>query len=133
MFDEASFDLIDEFLRRNRNSPNLQESRKNFLNKKPDLDFTIRDDLFLYQERLVVPDEKNLRTRLIKEVYDQILIIYFGRNKIHRLLRLRYYWHGILADIERYIKNYYSCYRTDILRNKIFGFFYFLPVPDRSW
>jgi hypothetical protein len=133
IFDEASFDLVDELLRRNRNSPNLQESRKKVLNKKPDPDFIIRNDLLLYQERLVVPDEENLRTRLIKKTHDQISTVYSGRNKTYRLLRLRYYWHEMLANIERYIKNYYSYYRTDIFRDKISGFFYFLPVPDRSW
>jgi hypothetical protein len=81
----------------------------------------------------VVPDEKNLRTRLIKKAYDQISIIYFGRNKTYRLLRLRYYWHGMLANIERYIKNYYFYHRTDVSRDKIPGFFYLLPVPDRPW
>jgi hypothetical protein len=39
----------------------------------------------------------------------------------------------MLADIERYIKNYYSYYRTDISRDKIFGFFYLLPISDRLW
>jgi transposase InsO family protein len=133
MFDEASFDLVDELLRRNRNSPNLQKSRKKVLNKKPDPDFIIRDDLLLYQGRLVVPDEKNLRTRLIKKAHDQVSITYSSRDKTHRLLRLRYYWHGMLADIERYIKNYYSYHRTDIFRDKIPGFLYSLPVPDRPW
>jgi hypothetical protein len=68
--DEASFGLIDKLLRRNRISPNLQESRKKALNKKSDPDFILRNDLLLYQGRLVVPDEDNLRTRLIKEAYD---------------------------------------------------------------
>jgi hypothetical protein len=39
----------------------------------------------------------------------------------------------MLADIERYIKNYYSCHRADISRDKTSGFLYLLPVPDRPW
>ena len=77
ILNKASFGLINELLRRNQISPNLQESRKKILDKKPDFDFIIRNDLFLYQKRLVVPDENNLRTRLIKKTYNQILIVYF--------------------------------------------------------
>jgi transposase InsO family protein len=103
------------------------------LNKKSDPDFILRNDLLLYQGRLVVPNEDNLRTRLIKEAYNQVSTAYSGRDKTYRLIRLRYYWRGILADIERYIKNYYFCHRTDIPRDKIPGFFYFLFIPDRPW
>jgi transposase InsO family protein len=39
----------------------------------------------------------------------------------------------MLADIERYIKNYYFYYRADIFRDKTSGFLYFLPVSDRPW
>jgi hypothetical protein len=39
----------------------------------------------------------------------------------------------MLADIERYIKNYYSCHRADIFRDKISGFLKSLPIPDRPW
>jgi transposase InsO family protein len=133
MLNEASFGLVDELLRRNRISPNLQESRKKVLDKKPDPDFAIRDDLLLYQGRLVVPDEDNLRTRLIKEAHDQVSTAHPGRDKTHRLLRLRYYWRGMLADIERYIKNCHPCHRADVPRDKTPGFLHPLPIPDRPW
>jgi hypothetical protein len=61
------------------------------LDKKQDSGFILRKDLLLYEERLVVPDKNNLRTRLIKKTYNQVLIIYLEKNKTYRLLRLRYY------------------------------------------
>jgi hypothetical protein len=70
------------------------------LDKKQDSGFTLRKDLLLYEGRLVVPDKNNLKTRLIKKAYNQVLTAYLGRDKIHRLLRLRYYWQGMLSDID---------------------------------
>jgi hypothetical protein len=55
----------------------------------------------------MVPNEKHLRTRLIRKIYNQISSVYSGRDKIHNLLRPRYYWRGILSDVDRYIRNYY--------------------------
>jgi hypothetical protein len=108
-------------------------SRIKILDKKQNADFIFRNDLFLYQKRLVVPDEENLRTRLIKEAHDQLLTVYSGRNKTHRLLRPRYFWPSMLADIERYIKNCYFCHRTDISRDKISGFLKSLSISDYFW
>ena len=111
----------------------MQISRIKVLDKKQDADFIFRNDLFLYQRRLIVSDEENLRTRLIKEAYDQLLTAYSGRNKTYRLLRPRYFWPSMLADIKRYIKNYYFCHRTNIPRDKIPGFLKFLSISDYSW
>jgi hypothetical protein len=61
------------------------------LDKKQDSGFTLKKDLLLYEEYLVIPDKNNLKTRLIKEAYNQVSIAYSGRDKTHRLFRLRYY------------------------------------------
>jgi hypothetical protein len=39
----------------------------------------------------------------------------------------------MLADIERYIRNYHFCRRTSIFRNKTPGLLQSLPIPDRPW
>jgi hypothetical protein len=39
----------------------------------------------------------------------------------------------MLADMERYIRNYYFCRRVFIFRNKIPGLLQPLPIPDRLW
>jgi hypothetical protein len=39
----------------------------------------------------------------------------------------------MLADVERYICNYYPCRRASIPRNKIPGLLQLLPIPDRPW
>jgi hypothetical protein len=61
------------------------------LDKKQDSGFTLKKDLLLYEGYLVVPDKNNLRTRLIKEAYNQVSTAYLEKDKTHRLLRLRYY------------------------------------------
>jgi hypothetical protein len=69
----------------------LHKSRNKVLDKKQDSGFTLRKELLFYEERLVVPNKNNLRTSLIKEVYNQVSTVYLERNKTYRLLRLRYY------------------------------------------
>jgi hypothetical protein len=39
----------------------------------------------------------------------------------------------MLADVERYIRNYYLCRRASTSRNKTPGLLQPLPIPDRLW
>jgi hypothetical protein len=131
--EEDLFYLINKLLRYNRESLDLAESRKKILDKKDNLELVLRNGLFLYQGRLIVPDENNLRTRLIRKTYNQNFFIYFERNKTYNLLRSRYYWRDILSDVDRYVRNCYFYSRTNIFRNKISGFLKPLSIPDYAW
>lgn len=54
---------------------------------------------------MIVPDADYLRTHLIREVHDQVSTAHPGRDKTYQLLKDRYYWKGMLADVERYVRN----------------------------
>ncbi|KHE79180.1 hypothetical protein GE21DRAFT_1221539 [Neurospora crassa] len=43
---------------------------------------TVRDDLTLYNNKLIIPNTENLKTLAIKECYDTLLTAYLRRNKI---------------------------------------------------
>lgn len=45
-----------------------------------------RGDFTLYNNKLVVLKERNLRTAVLRVYYNSILIIYFGRNKIRKVV-----------------------------------------------
>jgi transposase InsO family protein len=82
---------------------------------------------------VIVPDVAYLRTHLIREVHDQISTAHPGRDKTYRLLKDRYYWKGMLADVERYVRNCHPCRRASSPRDKTPGLLQPLPIPDRPW
>jgi hypothetical protein len=131
--EEDLFYLIDKLLRYNKESLDLAESREKILDKKNNPELVLRNELFLYQDRLIIPDESNLRIRLIYKAYNQISSVHPGKNKTYNLLRPRYYWRDILSDVDRYIRNCYFYGRINIFRNKISGFLKPLPIPDYVW
>jgi hypothetical protein len=57
----------------------------------------MKDDVLFYNNRLIVPDVNNLRTKLITEVYNQISTAHSGRNKTLTLLARKYYWKSMRA------------------------------------
>src|SRR5271156_6569150 len=80
--DAADIDLIDELLQANRTAQTLQEHREKALittvNRNP---WTLENGLLKHQERLVVAEENNLRTRLIKEAHAQVSTAHPGKAK----------------------------------------------------
>jgi len=54
-----------------------------------------------------------------------------GKNKTRRIIGDRYYWPGMVTDINRYVQNCDDCRRSTIPRDKTLGLLKPLPIPER--
>ena len=123
--------VVDQVLQANRQEPSLEALRVQAA--QSDQNLTQHNGILLYQGKVIVPDIKYLRTHLIREIHDQISTAHPGRDKTYRLLRDRYYWKGMLADVDRYVRNCHPCRRASSPHDKTPGLLQPLPVPDRPW
>jgi len=123
--------LTDRILHANREEKSLTALRTAASQGDPHL--TLEDGLLMHDERLVMPDTEHLRTELIREAHDHLPTAHPGPDKTYRLLRTRYYWRGMLADIIRYVRNCHPCRRSHIPRDKTPGWLHPLQIPDRPW
>ena len=124
--------LIDRLLTANRTANSL-EALRTVARTGEKNDLTLEDGLLLYQNRLIVPDTDNLRTDLIKEAHEQVSTAHPGRRKTVQLLANRYYWKGLTASVERFIRNCHACRRANAPRDRTPGLLHPLPVPQRPW
>jgi transposase InsO family protein len=124
--------LIDRIIQANKGSDSLDALRTQARSTEPG-ELTLEDGLLLYAGRLVIPRINNIITDLVKEAHCQVSTAHPGRDKTYQLLRPRYYWVGMKADIDRYIRNCHDCRRAHVPRDKIPGYLHPLPVPDRPW
>lgn len=66
---------------------------KKKLEKEPSEHFRVDENGVLwYDNRLVVPKEKELKEQILAEAHSSALSIYPGSNKMYRDLRTRYWW-----------------------------------------
>lgn len=119
-----SLELIEALLQENRNS--FIEERKTLPKQ-----YRIENGLLLYGDRLCVPIDSSLYTRLIREVHDQISSAHPSASKTYRLLSRRYHWKGMGATCERYVRNCVPCRRGHPRQNRLPGYLQPLPAPDR--
>jgi transposase InsO family protein len=123
--------VVDRVLQANRGSPSLEEDRERA--RQGDSDWTLEGDLLLFKNRVVVPDEGDLRARLLDEIHRQISTAHPGKNKTKGLVRARYYWAAWTKDVERYVDNCLVCKRTNTRRDRPPGLLNPLPIPNRPW
>ena len=125
----TELNLINKLLQANRTAPSLQEYRK----KAKDVTSlqSLKNGLLKYQEWLVIVEEQNLQTWLIAEAHTQVSTAHPKKNKTYRIIGDRYYWPGMVIDINRYIQNCDSCRRSTIPQDKTLGLLKLLPILER--
>ena len=135
LIEPADMDLIDELLQANRTAPALQEYREKAKATMTAVNnpWTLENGLLKYQSRLVVAADSYLRTRLIKEAHAQVSTAHLGKTKTRKIIMDRYYWPGMTADIDQYVRNCDDCRRSTIPRDKTPGLLKPLPIPERPW
>jgi hypothetical protein len=97
-----SFQLIESL---------LQENRLSFQAVRRDLQapYQLRNGLLLYGERLCVPPNSPLCTRLIREAHDQVSTAHPSATKTYQLLAPKYHWKGMESTCKRYVRNCLAC------------------------
>ena len=89
--------------------------------------------LLLLDNRIYVPSAGNLRTRVLQYNHDHILAGHFGQNKTLELVRHRYSWPSLRADVQQFCKSCVTCMRSKLQRHKPYGSLKQLPIPERPW
>jgi hypothetical protein len=118
--------LIDAILFANRESSTLLDQRKLAvanINR-----YAIYDDLLVHQNRLMVPNENILRTRLCDEFHRPAHRAHSERGKMRKMIFQQYFWPEMELYINRYVSNCPKCKRNQNSRLKLAGLLRFLPI-----
>ena len=83
--------------------------------------------------RLLVPNNDELRLRLISLSHDTPIAGHPGANKTYEILSRKYFWINMVADIKQFTRNCHLCRRVKPFHNKYSGALRPLPVPEVRW
>lgn len=90
---------------------------------------------FLYYKhnRLVLPNDSVLRTRIMQECHDTPLGGHLGKDKTIEQVKRRVYWSGMDADIIKYVTSCDACQRNKPSQQAKMGQLMSLPIPRYPW
>jgi hypothetical protein len=124
--------LVDQLLHANRNAESLETFRMTAReSQNPHL--KLEDGLLLYQGRLFIAEDNQLRTKLLHEIHATLPAAHPGRNKTRKIAARQFYWPRMNGDIDVYIAACQSCRRASTPRDKTPGLLKPLPIADRPW
>lgn len=92
-----------------------------------------QDDLLYFRDRLYVPDCDNLKAELLRRCHESPVAGHPGRARTYDLLARTYFWPGMLAYVEKWVKNCHTCRRANPSREAHQGVLKPLPIPERTW
>jgi hypothetical protein len=90
---------------------------------------------FLYYgtDRLYIPNDPALRTKILRECHDTPTGGHLGKDKTTEQIKRRFYWPGMDQEIQRYIRTCDPCQRNKPSQQARIGPLQPLPIPDRPW
>jgi hypothetical protein len=89
-----------------------------------------RDGLLYHGDRLAIPADPALRTRLLSEAHDPIVSGHTGVRATKKRLQERVYWQGMNNDVHAYVTSCDSCQRFKVEQRRTAGLLQPLPIPQ---
>lgn len=86
-----------------------------------------------WHNRIWVPDNNDLRAKIIEANHDNLTAGHPGRFRTMELIQRDYWWPSISRDVQRYVSGCTTCQKSKILRNKPQGLLAPHSVPDGPW
>ncbi|EED23129.1 retrotransposon polyprotein, putative [Talaromyces stipitatus ATCC 10500] len=118
---EHQEDVVARVISANLKDVECEDLRE--LARKGDDDWTLVNDVLRFRGRVYVPEDDDLRARLLDEIHRQPSTAHPGKNKMKILVRERYYWKTWSKNVER----------TNTRRDLPPGLLQPLPIPARPW
>jgi hypothetical protein len=91
---------------------------------------TARDGLLYHGDRVVVPNDRALRVRLLSEAHDPSSSGHTGVAATTDRLSQRVYWAGMASAVHDYVVSCDSCQRNKVEQRRTAGLLRPPPVPD---
>lgn len=89
--------------------------------------------LLCFRDRVWIPNNEPLRTRIIQNVHDSHITGHPGRDATYMILSRRFFWPGAAKDVRQFLRNCTVCGRSTIWRDTKHGLLKPLPIPQRIW
>ena len=86
-----------------------------------------------FQNRLCVPDDKELKQKLLYEAHNNVFTMHPGGNKMYQDLKQLYWWKGMKRDVTEYVSKCLTCQQVKAEHQVPIGLLNPLPIPQWKW
>lgn len=128
--------IIDEIRTKSAEDVKINEMIKlcqEMPNIRHDEVYSVTDDVLYYKGKIVVPDDNNIKLKILRSCHDSKLAGHPGRMRTLMLVKRHFHWNSMKTYINKYVDGCQSCQRVNARTNKPFGSLQPLPIPQGPW
>jgi hypothetical protein len=109
------------------------EACKKMLDDPSTSNVVVKDGLIYKHNKLYVPNDQSIKTKLLQEAHDSPIAGHVGTAKTTELLSRTYYWPTMNADIRSYVLSCPACQANKPSNASPMGLLQPIPTPDKRW
>ena len=87
----------------------------------------------LYESKLCVPNDMDLRKKILYESHNTVFTMHPGGNKMYQEMKQYYWWRGMKSDISEYVSKCLTCQQVKAEHQVPSGLLNPLPIPQWKW
>ena len=111
---EVTPDLFEEIRMKQTEDTYLIE-KASLVVETPDQHFSIHeDDSLRYDDRWCVPNDPDLRSRILREAHSSCFSIHLSTDKLYQDLRRAFWWKGMKKDVANFVAKRLTCQKVKI-------------------
>ena len=86
-----------------------------------------------FRHRLCVPNDKELKQKLLFEAYNTVFTMHPEGNKMYQDLKQFYWWKGMKRDVTEYVSKCLTCQQVKAEHQVPIGLLNPIPIPQWKW
>ena len=86
-----------------------------------------------YKSRLCVPNDMELKKKLMYESHNTVFTMHPGGNKMYQDLKQYYWWRGMKKDVTEYVSKCMTCQQVKAKHQVPSSLLNPLPIPQWKW
>ena len=128
--------FLDALLLAQQQDPQVQRLREQVSNTTRTTSATLEirvDGILLFNGKIYVPNDAEIRLRILRMYHDHPVSGHQGRDKTLELITRKFEWPDSRTFVMDYIASCGPCTRNKPRRHKPYGLLQSLPIPEQPW
>ena len=97
-------------------------------------EFSVKEVGSMYfQNKLCVPDDKELKKKLLFEAHNTVFTMHSEGNKMYQDLKQFYWWKGMKRDVAEYVSKCLACQQVKAEHQVLTSLLNPFPIPQWKW
>ncbi|CAJ2659203.1 unnamed protein product [Trifolium pratense] len=125
--------FIDEIRAALKKDQNLVEIILKCISGKAPIQYTMKDGLLYWKQRLVIPKESDLLNKVLYEFHTSPIGGHAGITRTIARITSQFYWPDMKTDIWDYVQKCVICQQAKTIHTSPAGLLQPLPIPSQVW